>query len=187
MIRTTNGHRSPWHGYGKSEPGSVTRISLTSQPFFTIMNVPMLKKTALSFDLLCRVALHGAVLVLAVSLFYPVKTKAPLRMTQALWSGHDRTYVPPGSQFKIFKPYLHKIARVSLILDHPNNATTESKETSYDAQNYLAPRIINLETVEPVALVYCTSENIANERLAEAGYAWTEHIAPGKGTARKIR
>lgn len=147
----------------------------------------MRKKVGPTLDLMIRIAVHGVVLFLAISLFYPVISKAPPRMIQALWSGHDTTYVPPGSQFKIFKPYLHKTNRVSLILDRPNNATTEDKETSYDAQNYLAPRIINLETVEPLALVYCSSQTIANQRLAEAGYEWTEHIAPGKGTARKIK
>jgi hypothetical protein len=147
----------------------------------------MLKKVGQPLDLIFRAAIHGTVLFLAVSLFYPVKTKAPPRMTQALWNGHDRTYVPPGSQFKIFKPYLHKKDRVSLILDRPNTASTEDKEISYDAQNYLAPRIINLETVESKALVYCSSKTIATQRLAEAGYEWTEHISPGKGIAKKIK
>ena len=106
-------------------------------------------------------------------------------MTKALWNGHDRTYIVPGSQFKIFKPYLHKTERVSLILDRPNKETVADKETSFDAQNYLAPNIINLETVEPKALVYCSTQAIAEQRLAETGYTWTHSISPGKGIAQK--
>lgn len=146
----------------------------------------MLKKIGPLLDLTVRIALHGAILFLALPLLKPAKITAHPQMTASLWSGLDKIYIVPGAQFKIFKPYLPKESRVSLILDRPNDATTKDKEISYDAQNYLAPRIINLETIEPVALVYCSTQAIAEQRLAETGYEWTHRIAAGKGMARKI-
>lgn len=147
--------------------------------------LPMLKKVSFACDLFIRISLHGIVLFLAIALFYPVKTKAPPRMIHSLWNGLDRAYIPPGSQFKIFKPYLPAKGRVSLILDRPNNENTKNKEISYDAQNYFTPLIVNLETMEPLALVYCSSQAIADQRLIETGYEWTHPLSPGKGMARK--
>jgi len=145
----------------------------------------MLKKAGLIMDVILRTALHAAILFLAFSVFSPAKSKAPARMIQALWTGSDQTYIQPGSQFKIFKPYLRDVDRVSLILDLPNNSNVKTKETSYDAQNYLAPDVINLETVEPVALVYCSTQALADQRLLATGYVWERLISPGKGIAKK--
>jgi len=145
----------------------------------------MFKKHRDHVDFIVRLVLHLGLLFLALSVIKPIKVKTPEPLIQSLWSTKDRAYLPPGSQFKIFKPYLPAKGRVSLILDQPNNATTKNKETSYDAQNYLAPVIINLETVEPLTLVYCSTQDIAEQRLKETGYRWTQQLSPGKGFARK--
>ena len=136
-------------------------------------------------DSLLRFSIHLAAAIFAVSTLGPLALKAHPRLTQDLWSGRDQSYVAPGSHFKIFKPYLAAQGRYSLILDRPNNESVKYKEASYDAQNFLAPLVINLETVEPMALVYCSTPEIAEQRLAQTGYEWAYPLAPGKGLAKK--
>ncbi len=145
----------------------------------------MLKKAGSILDFTLRFALHIGIALFALSSLKPVALKAHPKLAASLWSGQDKAYIVPGSQFKIFKPYLPKTGQVSLILDRPNRESPPFKETSYDAQNYFAPLIINLETVEPAALVYCSTQDTAEKRLTETGYVWTYKIAPGKGLARK--
>ncbi len=129
---------------------------------------------------------HAAAIYLAIVTLTPVTLKPHPRLAAELLSGRDGGYRLPGSQFKVLKPLLPKQGRFSLIYDRPCPTDTESKEFCYDAQNYLAPLLINVESVEPAALVMCASQELADKRLLESGYEWTYQVRQGQGLARKI-
>lgn len=132
------------------------------------------------------VAVHILLAGIAFSGLKPVLLPAHPNLSSALLSGMDTAYSRPGAEFRMFKPYLPNTGRISLILDEPNRSSAHFKETSFDAQNFLAPLLINLETVEPLAIVSCSGAGIAEKRLAETGYVWSYPLAPGKGIARKV-
>ncbi len=138
------------------------------------------------FKFTVSLGFHALAIILSVITLKPNTLPVHPRLAAELLSGRDGGYHLPGFQFKIFQPILPKKGSASLIYDTPYSADAKSKEFCYDAQNFLAPFLLNMETKEPIALVYCSSAELAEKRLAETGYRWAYNAGKGRGVARRI-
>ncbi|OGW72738.1 MAG: hypothetical protein A2Y02_03160 [Omnitrophica bacterium GWA2_52_12] len=137
-------------------------------------------KFAISF------AFHIIAIVLSVMTLKPNTLPVHPRLAAELLSGRDNGYQLPGSQFKIFQPILPKKGSASLIYDRPCPTDAKSKQFCHDAQKFLTPFLLSMDTQEPIALVYCSSAELAEKRLAETGYRWAYNAGKGRGIARRM-
>lgn len=108
-------------------------------------------------------------------------------LLQNLLSGSTQAYLLAGSEFEPFKPFLPEYGTFTWIVDDPFDRSDEKARRFYwGAGNYLCPIILNGYPGENRAIVFCSTQLIANQRLRETGYRWTKVIASGKGLAEKI-
>lgn len=102
-----------------------------------------------------------------------------------LLSAQDKSFDILGSEFAPFRNKLPSKGRFSVIMDHPFGEDPQEEKLFLEARNFLAPLLLNEYPKEPVAIVFCSSMALANQRLAETGYQWSNVFSPGKGIAVK--
>lgn len=119
--------------------------------------------------------------------YLPITFEIHTGLLKSLLSGSNRGYLIPAAELEPFKRLLAPTDRVSFIMNHPGVSDPEEEKFFLDARNYLAPVILDAGPREPGAIVYCTSEQTANERLTQTGYRWILKLSPGKGLAAKLQ
>lgn len=76
--------------------------------------------------------------------------------------------------------------KISFIGDEDYRTGGPIEQLYYTAQNHLAPRFLNPEPIEEIALVLCSQDEISAERLKGLGYEWLYKAGHGKGLAKKL-
>ena len=104
-------------------------------------------------------------------------------LLKSLLTGSDQGYVPLGAQMKVFKPFLANEKRVSFITDYESG---DSRKLHKSAQAYLCPLMLDFKPKEKTALVYCSTQRIAEKRIRELGYQWQKKFSAQTGIAQKI-
>jgi hypothetical protein len=136
-------------------------------------------------DGIARIIFHLALVVLTAFSISALKTNVHPGFFQSLRTGSDAGYPLPGSQLELLKNFLPSRGTFTFITNQPVETDREAEFFYYDAQNYLVPLVLNSLPEEHYAIVYCSSQQIAEERLRETGYRWTRHLAGGQGLAEK--
>ena len=116
---------------------------------------------------------------------HPVHQFAPENFKN-LFAGSNTDYRIPGSDLEPLREHLPPDIPVSFIMDERFGADMSHERFFYDVQNFLAPALLNPAPAEPVAIFYCSTIDIATDRLKETGYSWIHDLGGGKGIARKI-
>lgn len=116
---------------------------------------------------------------------YPPAKPINVQLLKNLLNASDKGFKIPGQEFEVFKVHLPKAGAVSFIMDYPFSNYGKTVEQIYTAQSYLAPILINTQPVENTAIVFCSSEQIAERRLELTGYEWEIRLGQGKGIARR--
>ncbi|PIQ86836.1 MAG: hypothetical protein COV74_03120 [Candidatus Omnitrophica bacterium CG11_big_fil_rev_8_21_14_0_20_45_26] len=117
--------------------------------------------------------------------FKPLTLTTHPVLLKSLILGQNKGYILPGSEFEIFRPYLPRNGRFSVIFDEPFAQNKSIQHRLWNAQNYLCPLILNHDPAEELALVLCSDESSASKRLNATHYTWLKQINPGAGIARK--
>jgi len=102
-----------------------------------------------------------------------------------LLNGSDKGFETLGSEYEPFVSYLPKTGAISFIMDYPFSNYARTVEQLYTAQSYLVPLIINPGTEEKIAILYCSSDEIADHRLNQSQYKPLARLGAGKGIALK--
>jgi hypothetical protein len=108
----------------------------------------------------------------------------PPEMLKDLLGGVSTTYRLPGSQFEIFKQFLPPNQKINFLVAETPNEFASGNEWGkfyYDAQNYLAPLVLNRRPEEKLGILYCPNQEIANARLKQTNLYWVLTISDGKG------
>lgn len=133
--------------------------------------------------------------VIAILLgFGPLEFKAHPALLKSLVSGTDQGFVLPGVNLLApFRPYVTQNSVYSFIMDSPYSDSPYSKSDEHAgereffwlAQNYFIPIVLNRSPAEARAIVFCSTDTIAEERLNETNYKWLQKLGSGKGIATK--
>lgn len=116
---------------------------------------------------------------------YPSVKPINVKLLKNLLNTGDKGFKIPGQEYEVFKAHLPKAGAVSFIMDYPFSNYGRTVEQIYTAQSYLAPIVLNTQPVEDKAIVFCSSEPIAERRLELTGYEWEIRLGQGKGIARR--
>ncbi len=127
----------------------------------------------------------AALILLSIEAYEPLSLKAHPKLLENLLSGSAQGYIQPGSELEPFKPFLPPQGTVSFLTDHPFGDSLEEEKLLYDAQGFLAPLVLRTQPGESLAVLFCSSDAVADGRLAAAGYQWLQKISEGKGIAQK--
>lgn len=143
-------------------------------------------KRTLSLNPILPAVFYGALLL--VLFFAPIpETKIKnFKLLENLLNGTDNGFVPLGKEFTDFDGLLPQTGRISFIMDYRFSNYGRTVEQIYTAQSYFAPLVINTSAEEKLAVVYCSSDAVAEKRLAQEGYRWVRQLGSGKGLAEKI-
>jgi hypothetical protein len=133
-----------------------------------------------------NVLFYGAILIMIAFAELPPVGPQNFRSRDELFSGNEKIFVEPGSQFEPFKPYLPVKGAVSFVMDTPYHPYSPKTESLYMAQSYLAPLVLSVIPVEPTALVYCSKGFIADQWMQNTGYRLKLALTDGQGIAEKI-
>lgn len=114
-----------------------------------------------------------------------VDLKCPKVLIQSLLSGSHRGYLIDGYPLEPLKAILPKRGRFTFITDQPFEGNALSEKFTYDAQNYLAPLLLNYDPTEPVGIIATSTPELAEKRLEETGYDWVNQLPNGMGIVRK--
>ena len=134
------------------------------------------------------------VAVAILTSFRPLEFKIHPTLLKSLVSGTDQGFVLPGFNLLTpFKPHLAPNGVYSFIMDSPysgspydkNDEHAGEREFFWLAQNYFLPALLNRNPAEMQAIVFCSTDAIAEERLNETGYKWLQKLGNGKGIATK--
>ncbi|MBI3306203.1 MAG: hypothetical protein HYZ84_00145 [Candidatus Omnitrophica bacterium] len=128
---------------------------------------------------------HIIIIFVIIHSYAPARFELRTDVLRNLLQGFHQDYALPGSELEPFKKVLPAAEIVSFLTDHPFGKNLDEEKIFNDARLYLAPIILNPEPMERVAIVYCSSQEIADQRLAENGYQWAAVMTPGKGVAVK--
>ena len=128
---------------------------------------------------------HIFVVFVIIRAYAPFRLQVQPVLLKGLLSGSNRGYILPGIEMAPFKQVLPPNGTVTYLSDHPYAAVPEEEKEFRDNRLYLAPILVNPEPGEKNAIVNCSSQEIADQRLLETGYQWMASFAPGKGIAVK--
>lgn len=131
------------------------------------------------------IAFYTGLFYLILTSFKPLPVKAHPILLKSLLSGSDFGYIIPGSEFEPFKSVLPKRGKISFISQRDPGISQEEEKLMYDAQNYLAPLLLNPEPAQSIAIIYTSDHESAQNRLTALNYDWVQEFSPGKGVARK--
>ncbi len=106
-------------------------------------------------------------------------------LLKSLLSGKDTAYLPQGSEVAAIKPFLPKGGQMSFLTDHPFGVDKEEQKLYWSVSNFLCPMILNPQPVENIAIIYCSTAEIAEKKLRATGYKWMKAFPDGKGVAVK--
>jgi len=117
----------------------------------------------------------------------PDVREMPDVLAKGLIAGTDKGYLPVGSQFEVFEPYVAGKEKISFLFDYPYRPylPIENVEYMFMAQSFFAPKIINPYPGEETAIVFCSSDAIARARAKQEGYQLVTQLGEGKGIAVK--
>lgn len=108
-------------------------------------------------------------------------------MLTSLLSAADVTHHPAGYKMNTFRPYLPLTGKVSFLTYPPINVDQALETLYYDAQNYLAPLILNPAPVETLAIIWTSNDSQMQKLASQNGYQITSVLSQGKALAVKIR
>ena len=114
-----------------------------------------------------------------------IPIKAHPALLRSLLSGSLQGYLVPASELESFKKFLPPRGKITFLMDHPFGANQDEEKFTYDAQNYLAPLILNPDPVEKIGILYCPGRTEAAKRLLETQYEWRVPLGDGKGIIQK--
>jgi len=125
--------------------------------------------------------------IIAISELPPIPGPVFLMRKQFL-AGNETFFSiqDPGVPFAIFKPYLPREGSVSFLTDAPYDPEQTTTEPLQSAQGRLAPLLLNPDPVESTAIVFCSQDTIAVNRMQTTGYRATRVLEEGKLIAEKI-
>jgi hypothetical protein len=133
------------------------------------------------------VIFYGVIVTIILQNIPTVELRAPAFLVHRLFRGDPHTYIIPGAELAPFKPYLPKQGSFSFIMDQSlDKSDKEHQMFFWSVCNYLCPILLNQTPVEPNAIVFCSTQDTANQRLKETGYRWRKILSDGKGLAEKI-
>jgi len=127
----------------------------------------------------------GICFILSKAKTDPIRTRK-VEILNRLLNGNDADFRVPGSQFQAFKESLPKKGTFSFLMDRAFDPYDTMIESLYAAQAYLAPLLINPKPDEKIAIVYCSNQTIAEERMKQEGYQPIS-MNNGKGLAIKTK
>jgi hypothetical protein len=90
----------------------------------------------------------------------------------------------PRNNHPILAQYLPAKGVISVIFDKPYHPLGGQEALLFQTQNAFIPILLNPYSGEDIALVLCSTDAIAKQRLTEMRYEWVQKISPGKGIAR---
>ncbi|MFZ5801923.1 MAG: hypothetical protein ACOY3K_02265 [Candidatus Omnitrophota bacterium] len=125
--------------------------------------------------------LYLALLITSILLYRPVTERPIPQILHSLAEGGYEGYKLPGSDLAALKKWLPPSGALSFLLDRPYKEDVEDSKRYQDAQNYLAPLILNPRPEEPIGILYCSSNTAAAKRLRSLNYKMVFPIGPGKG------
>ena len=128
---------------------------------------------------------HAVVLFIIIRSSTSHVAAPPPGLLRSLLSGSNQGFTLPGSEMIPFKQVIPPNVIVTFLTDHPHGQNITEERLFNDARLYMVPVILNAQPVGKAAIVYCSTQEIADQRLQETGYQWAGILAPGKGIAVK--
>ena len=86
-------------------------------------------------------------------------------------------------ELEALRTYVKDEPAVTFIMDKPFGSNIEDDRFFHDIRNVMVPTLLNPEKGERVAIIYCSTREIAEQRLEAVGYKWAIPLAGGRGIA----
>jgi len=129
---------------------------------------------------------YGTAVFLCFFYYRPVQLESHPALAWHLLRANPYAFVVPASGLGPARSLLPGKGAVSLITDEPFGKEPKWTRFLHDAENFLCPVVINKKPEEKIAVVFCSTPEIAEKRLKETGYAWQTRVSAASGTAVKI-
>ncbi|HOW59988.1 MAG TPA: hypothetical protein PLO78_09730 [Candidatus Omnitrophota bacterium] len=150
--------------------------------------IPFLKKASSVVPEAGNAIFYGIILLIILTTQIPATADQALVLKKFLFSKDEKIFrfFDPGAPFSVFDPFLPPKENIYFLMDtpySPENATTEQLQA---AQRYFTPRFIVPFPTEKKAIIFCSTDTLAEKRAHETGYKLIHSLGNGKGIGEKL-